>query len=320
MKQRRLTHKEKTELFTKYETGKYNGADLAKYYKVSTVAVNALLRRHGYKAKSQSLLQRKYNIDETFFDVIDTEEKAYFLGFLYADGYNNTDRNSVNLSLKESDKDILIRLNDLIQPNKPLQYVEFTKETRGYKNSSNQYRLVIANKHISQRLVELGCSKAKTYILEFPTEEQVPNNLLRHFIRGYFDGDGWVGIKSICIVSTLNFCNSLAEILNKELNVNSYIRARHPERNNNIRMLELNRKSARKFLKWIYKDSNIHLQRKYERYVKQMDYEKSLSEIHTCIIEGCNKKHSTKGYCRNHYYEFYGGKEKRKLRYENYGK
>ena len=54
----------------------------------------------------------------------------------------------------------------------------------------------------------------------------------------------------------------------------------------------------------IYKDSNIHLQRKYERYLKQMDFEKSLSETRTCNIEGCNKKHRAKGYCRNHYYKF----------------
>ena len=128
MKQRRLTHQEKTELFAKYETGKYTAVDLAKEYPVSSTAISALLKRHGYKSKTQSELQRKYEVNESFFDVIDTEEKAYFLGFLYADGYNNTDRNSVNLSLKETDKDILIRLNNLIQPDKPLQYVDFTKE------------------------------------------------------------------------------------------------------------------------------------------------------------------------------------------------
>ena len=280
MKQRRLTHKEKSELFTKYETGKFTAVDLAKEYPVSSTAINGLLRRHGYKAKSQSELQRKYNIDETFFDVIDTEEKAYFLGFLYADGYNNTDRNSVNLSLKEDDKEILEILNNLLQPNKPLQYVEI-KDT----NSSNQYRLVIANKHISQKLVELGCDKAKTYSLMFPSEEQVPKHLVRHFVRGYFDGDGWVGEKAISIVSTLNFCNSLAEILKEQFNINCYIRARHPERNNTIRMLELNKKSARTFLKWIYKDSNIHLQRKYDRYLKQIEYEKSLAEIRICSVD-----------------------------------
>ena len=68
------------------------------------------MRRNGYKAKSQSELQRKYNIDETFFDVIDTEEKAYFLGLLYADGCNATNRNAVILSLKEDDKEILEKI------------------------------------------------------------------------------------------------------------------------------------------------------------------------------------------------------------------
>ena len=322
MKQRRLTHKEKTELFTKYETGKYTGADLAEYYNISSVAVNALLRRNGYKAKSQSELRRKYNIDETFFDVIDTEEKAYFLGFLYADGYNNTDRNSVTLSLKEDDKEILEKLNSLLQTNKPLQFVNTSKQRKktGFGNSQNQYRLIIANKHISQRLIELGCDKAKTHNLKFPTEEQVPKRLVRHFIRGYFDGDGWVGEKAISIVSTLNFCNSLAEILKEQFNINCYIRARHPERNNTVRMLELNKKSARTFLKWIYKDSKIHLQRKHDRYLKQIEYEKSLSEIRICSVDGCNKKHNSNGYCRNHYYEFCGGKEKRKLRYDKCGK
>ena len=293
MKQRRLTHKEKSELFAKYETGKFTAVDLAKEYPISSTAINGLLRRHGYKAKSQSELQRKYNIDETFFDVIDTEEKAYFLGFLYADGCNATNRNAVILSLKEYDKEILEKLNSLLQHKKPLGHTK-----------SGQTTLLISNKHISQRLIELGCHRAKTYTLVFPSEEQVPKYLVRHFVRGYFDGDGWVGKESICVVSTLDFCNSLAEILKEQFNINCYIRARHPERNNSIRMLELNKKSARTFLKWIYKDSNIHLQRKHDRYLKQIEYENSLAEIRTCSVDGCNKKHRAKGYCKNHYYKF----------------
>lgn len=270
MKQRRLTHKEKTELFTKYESGKYTGADLAKEYPISSVAVNTLLRRHGYKTKSQSELQRKYPIDETFFDKIDTEKKAYFLGLLYADGYNNTDRNSVNLSLKEDDKDILIKLNNLIQPTKPLQFVDNSniKKTKGFENSQNQYRLVIANKHISQRLVDLGCYKAKTYTLEFPKEEQVPKNLIRHFIRGYFDGDGCVSNRVFSMVGTECFLISVQKIMIDKLGLTkTKFYKRHKESSNNIVEIRYcGKNNLKKIMNWFYSDATIYLERKYEKF------------------------------------------------------
>lgn len=307
MKQRRLTKEEKVGLFAKYETGNYTAADLSKEYPISNNAINALLRRHGYEAKSQSELQRKYDIDETFFDVIDTEEKAYFLGILYADGYNNTDRNSVALSLKEGDKSILIKLNSLLQPNKPLQYVHIK-----YKNSSDQYRLVIANKHISKKLVELGCDKAKTFKIIFPTEEQVPINLINHFVRGYFDGDGCVQPRQCNITSTEKFCFSLKDILSQK-GINCTIDTRFPERNNNIRTLHISgRKQLLKFLDWIYENSTVYLDRKHEIYLMKKEYKK---ETRVCCIDGCNKKHFSNGYCKNHYYKFCNGKEKRHKRW-----
>lgn len=264
MKQRRLTHREKTELFAKYETGKYTAVDLAKEYPVSSTAISALLKRHGYKSKTQSELQRKYEVNESFFDVIDTEEKAYFLGFLYADGYNNTDRNSVNLSLKETDKDILIRLNNLIQPDKPLQYVDFTKETRGYQNSYSQYRLVIANKHISQRISELGCGKCKTHNLIFPTEEQVPLNLQKHFIRGYFDGDGCVSNRVFSMVGTEKFLLSVQNIFIEKLGLTkTKFDKRHKKRDNDITSIRYcGSGNLNKIMSWMYDGASIYLERK----------------------------------------------------------
>ena len=92
-----------------------------------------MLKRNGYEAKSASELKRKYPIQEDFFDVIDTEEKAYVLGLLYADGYNNTDRNSVSLSLKESDKEILEKVTSLIQPTKPLSYLDTSTQKKTFR-------------------------------------------------------------------------------------------------------------------------------------------------------------------------------------------
>ena len=316
-KQIRLSHEEKSKLFAMFKTGKYSGNQLANYFPISQVAINNLLRRNGYPAKSASELKRKYPIVEDFFDKINTEEKAYFLGFLYADGYNNTDRNSVNLSLKEDDKEILEILNNLLQPNKPLQYVEFKAA-----NFSNQYRLVIANKHISQKLVELGCGKAKTHTLTFPTKEQVPSHLIRHFVRGYFDGDGSVSgdkQKQFCFVGTIDFLLPLQQILIKELNLSkTKLDCRHKGRDNEIRSLRYcGINQCIKFRDWLYEGATIYLERKKNMFDTYFPFERVERK---CSVDGCDKKHFGNGYCKNHYYEFCGGKEKRRERFKTTGK
>jgi hypothetical protein len=314
-KQRRLSHQEKNELFRMFETGDYSGNQLTNYFPISQVAINALLRRNGYKSKSPSELKRKYPIVEDFFDEINTEEKAYILGLLYADGWNQTERNVVGIGLKESDKEILDKITALIQPSKPLQYVD--TQNNGFENSKNQYRLIIANKHISQRLVELGCGKAKTHNLIFPTEEQVPSHLIRHFVRGYFDGDGSVSkgkISKVDIIGTTAFLEPLQEILFNELSLNkTLLNQRHKERDNTIRSLQISgNKQCIKFREWLYEDSTIYLERKFDVFHSYMPFQHTQKK---CSIEGCGKKHSGKGYCKIHHYEFCGGKEKRRERF-----
>ncbi len=268
-KQRRLSHQEKNELFRMFETGNYSGNQLTNYFPISQVAINALLRRNGYDAKSASELKRKYPIVEDFFDEINTEEKAYILGLLYADGWNQTERNVIGIGLKESDKEILDKITNLMQPTKPLGYYKKNKLKKGFENSQNEYRLVIANKHISERLVELGCGKAKTHNLVFPTEEQVPKHLQRHFVRGYFDGDGSVSgdkQKQFNLVGTINFLLPLQQILIEELGFSkTKLDQRHKERDNEIRSLRYcGINQCKTFRDWLYKDATIYLKRKYD--------------------------------------------------------
>lgn len=210
---------------------------------------------------------RKYPVKEDFFDNIDNQEKAYFLGFLYADGNNNTLTGTVALRLQERDKEILIRLNNMLQPTKPLYY--FDKISKRNKNHQNQYELAIANPYISNRLIELGMVKAKSLVITFP--KWLNKDLVRHFIRGYFDGNGSIGINMkdphIQIVSTLSFCESVKEIINDNLLIESYIYG-DKTLNPVIRRFKMRkRKHILKFLDWIYQDSTIHLQRKYEKYL-----------------------------------------------------
>lgn len=253
-----------------YATGDYTMKEVASSFPVSYVAINNLLKRHGFKAKSQSALQRKYPLQESFFDSIDTQEKAYFLGILYADGYNNRERNSVTLSLKESDKNILVRLNDLIQPNKPLQFVDVsnTTKTPGYENTTNQYRLVIASKHISQQLAKLGCGAKKTFNLIFPNENILPFHLQSHFVRGYFDGDGCIGFRNkrgyFSMVGTLDFLSGIERFFAR-VGINVYWR--NDEKYSKIKCLEVSgRQQILKCCEVIYQDSSLHLKRKFDVY------------------------------------------------------
>ena len=323
-KQRRLSHQEKNELFRMFETGNYSGNQLTNYFPISQVAINNLLRRNGYDAKSASELKRKYPIQEDFFDKIDTEEKAYILGLLYADGWNQTERNLVAISLKESDKDILEKITELIQPDKPLRYYTTanSRKKEGFENSQNQWRLMINNKHISQRLVELGCGKAKTHNLTFPTAEQVPSHLIRHFVRGYFDGDGSVSgdkQKQFCFVGTIDFLLPLQQILMKELGFSeTKLDQRHKDIDNNIRSLRYcGVNQCITFRDWLYKDATIYLERKKNIFDSYISFERVQRK---CSVDGCDKKHFGNGYCKNHYYEFCGGKEKRIERFKETGK
>jgi hypothetical protein len=127
---------------------------------------------------------RKYPIDEEFFNEIDSEEKAYFLGMLYADGTNSTKKTEVSLRLQEEDYKLLSKLNNLLQSTKPLLPIVRDKKRKIL------YRMIINSKKISYKLNELGVVPNKTFKLIYPI--WLNKNLHNHFIRGYFDGDGCV--------------------------------------------------------------------------------------------------------------------------------
>lgn len=266
---KKLSEKHKEKLIELYSTGKYNYSELGRIIGFSSTAIGKYLNQEGFKAKSKNILSRKYTLNENFFEIIDNEEKAYFLGILYADGYNNTDRKSINLSLKEEDVSILLKLKDSIFSSRPLQFINSQPLRDKGVNASNQYRLALSSKKLSEDLEKLGCIQKKSLILTFPTEQQVPPHLIHHFIRGYFEGDGWIGRKSLCIAGTQSFCGSITDLLKQLLQINTYTRTRFPERNNSVRMLEISgRNQCRKFFDFIYNNSSIYLQRKFDKWIE----------------------------------------------------
>ncbi len=220
---------------------------------------------------------RKYSLNENYFDDLSSEDKIYFLGFLMADGYNSETRGVIEISCSEKDKDFLQELNLLIGSNKPLRFVRCKKDT--------SYRASFCSRHLSETLSKLGCVQAKTFKLKFP-EYLVNDDMIRHFIRGYFDGDGCIScthakrknvfgnsfLSVVTITSTDDFCQYIKDYIMGGLNITSNISCRHPSHDNNNRTLCISgNKQVIKFCEWMYKDSNLFLKRKYEKllYIKE---------------------------------------------------
>ena len=214
---------------------------------------------------------RKYPIDEQFFDAIDSEEKAYFLGMLYADGTNSMKKTEVSLRLQEEDHEVLVKLNNLLQPTKPLHPI-IRDEKRKIL-----YRMVMNSKKVSYKLNELGVVPNKTFKLTYPT--WLNETLHSHFIRGYFDGDGCVTFNKanqhlqISFIGTENMILSIQEILINSIGLNKVkLFTRYPERNNNIRTLMYSGKNnSLKFYNFFYENANIFMARKKNKFNKYIN-------------------------------------------------
>lgn len=272
----KLTDQQKIEICEKYKTGNYTYASLGKEYFLHPSCISRMVRKRGIKTTYNfSEEARIHTINHNYFDVIDSEDKAYFLGLLYADGYNCQERGYIRLCLQEDDKYILDNFNKYVNSDKPLFFDK--KKNPKWKN---MYQLVLYSTKMSNKLSELGCTQAKSLTLQFPTEQQVPKDLLRHFIRGMFDGDGCISVgkhKSvrIYITSSSYFCSEMVqEMLNLNIKSKFKIRTRKNNHNSITSDFIIDRKhDIYKFCNWMYQDSSLFLKRKYNIYKKS--YEES---------------------------------------------
>jgi intein/homing endonuclease len=226
----------------------------------SLKSVEMKIRRLGLK-----VFVSKYAYDKCFFNLIDTEEKAYWLGFLYADGTvvkNEESRNyEVSIELKQSDFNHLKKFNKSLQGN-----IEVGKRSRERFNKINNMAFIrVYCREMVEDLIRHGCIPNKTFNIEFPNLEP---SLIRHFLRGFFDGDGSIFRRNTSphlyanfTSASLTFLNKIREILYAE-GVTSYIIS---DRNHyQLGITSIN--SSLVFLDYIYKDANIYLDRKYEMY------------------------------------------------------
>lgn len=270
-----LTDEQKLEIVEKYKTGNYSCNDLGKEYNRKGYNIARLLKRRGVEvAQDRKQTHRKYSLNQNYFNKIDTEDKAYFLGLLYADGCNHNCK-KISIELQEQDIDMVRLFAKYLKTDIPLYH----RKVKRSKSKNDAHGLTISCKKIATDLNRLGCIPRKSLVLKFPTKEQLPPYLIRHFIRGYFDGDGCISsyfssykdtkyftIKS-SIASTEEFCTSVANIVKEILNID-LIQYKHNKDSKNTYIIETSgRLDTFNFVEWLYLDSNISLNRKHNKYL-----------------------------------------------------
>ena len=182
--------------------------NIAKDFNIGDRRVSDILKKYNIQILPSYERLRKYSLNEHYFDFIDTQDKAYLLGLLYADGCNSNGHIFIRLQAK--DRDVLDKMNIALDSDRPLRFIDYSSRS-GY--CQNQYSLEIVNQYMSNQLSLLGMIPNKSLVLEFPQWMKV--ELYPHFIRGYFDGDGYVSKNynnaKLSIVSTKSFCEKVKE-------------------------------------------------------------------------------------------------------------
>lgn len=224
----------------------------------------------------------KYVYNKDYFEKINTSEKTYWLGFLYADGcitrfYKGEVLKSMSLeiTLKDADCEHLIKFKNALESNIPIQHRIITGK---YKAD----RIVVNCTKICNDLIKLGCTPTKSLTLEFPKKDIIPQDFIRDFIRGYFDGDGGVSYTEgkyynnarkkyykqhhyrCYFCGNIQFLTELKKILNSNGIKTSDLKK--DNRSNAINIYIYGRENIEKFKNYIYTEGCVNLSRKFDKF------------------------------------------------------
>lgn len=248
----------KEEILKLYNKG-LNIAQIAEQLGCDKSNISHRLKRIGIRFKRDySKVRRsrinRYEVDTDFFENIDTEAKAYFLGLMYSDG--SVSENQFYIKLK--DEDILQKFKKELQTEAPIRRIE---------KPYSMYILEVSCKKLCDQLISHGCVPNKTRVLRLPKLEK---NLYRHFIRGFFDGDGCLQLQDKIYhcrfdltCASLKFLEQLRPIITEHAKTNGYL---GKETKYDVWHLNYSGHQVIQILDWLYTDSNFYLNRKYVKY------------------------------------------------------
>lgn len=255
---RKLTDEQKIEIVKLYQSG-VSSLVLGKQFNVSSSNIRILLKNRGIKRRKSYETARKDHFNEQYFDVIDNENRAYWLGFIFGDGSVNNGGLSFILSCKD-----IAHLNKLSK--------DLSSNRLAYLKTPTLARIDFSSKYLAKSLNNIGIIPNKTYdCINLP---KINHNLMPHFIRGYLDADGW-----FCKISRKTFyqleiglvCHK-KEIIEQisewfqSIGINTgYISCKHQASGDNWQYAIRGYENFSKIISVIYNKPNVYLDRKYTK-------------------------------------------------------
>ena len=218
-------------------------------------------------------------IRHDFFKNISTELQAYLLGFYTADGSIDEKRKTFRIHLSIKDSELVYLYKDIISPDARLFSVANNYKTTGRDGKEitghGSIGVDISSAILVNDLVELGIGYKKTYSdLTIPN---IPENLIRHFVRGFFDGDGSISTYLACEKGKKDRvrCGIQIDSKTKTLleniqlffkNNNIKFNLIYLKRDDMYRISTSSREEIKKLYLLFYKDSYFYLSRKFNKF------------------------------------------------------
>jgi len=208
---------------------------------------------------------KNHQINSDYFDKIDAETKAYWLGFIYADGNVTKNKDVFNLNLQMRDKDHLQKFANI--------FGKSLKERKGMCRGKSCPESVVrvCSRYFCASLISKGIIPRKTYI-DSDVFCHIPEHLMRHFIRGNMDGDGCICRFMSCgkvryhvdFLGRVKFINELRAILERQFLGEQFYTVPYQSI---CRLSVSYAPTIERLLTWLYSDATVYLERKHERYV-----------------------------------------------------
>lgn len=275
LRYRRITPAEAIAVAELYK-GDVSGTEIAKQFSTTPTAVYAALERLGIDRRPS------YNgflgdCNHDFFNIIDTEPKAYFLGAMSGDGCVS-EANEIIFSLKHTDIALVEAFRSALEIGNPVRTAETEKTFRGYRFRYTQARVSVNSCMLAEALAKFGVIPKKTGRTRpamIPGE--VPAELESHYWRGWVDTDGWVGPKPPRSTSTDGKRRQFKVGLTGDLPVveafRDYCMRHTPTRagirsNHGIWSFSVTDSYAMQVASLLYVGAKVYLDRKYQAYIE----------------------------------------------------